>query len=154
MTTPKDELIEFKPSFSNFLFKSGTGWLLLVLSLFTFGLSLIPIAITALRYMTERYMLDGERLHISRGIIFRSEEEIELYRVKDVKATFSVIQQMFGNGSIVITSSDATGVSMGASRRAVFRIPNVTDARELREHMRGAVEEIRTRKEVRELDMG
>lgn len=144
--------VAFKSSIINFLFKSGLGWLLLALAPFTMGLTLVPIAIVALRYATSSYALDGDRLHLTRGVIFRREEEIELYRVKDVKANFSVIQQIFGVGSLVIISSDATGMSLNA-RRSFITIPNLSEARALREHIRGLVEEIRTRKNVRELDM-
>lgn len=146
------EQITFKSSVANFLFKSGFGWLLLALSVFTMGLSLIPAAFVALRYLTSSYSLDGDRLHITSGIIFRREEEIELYRVKDVKATFSVIQQIFGTGNLVITSSDATGFSTGV-RRSVIAIGNVSEVRPLRERLRLLVEAMRTQKNVRELDM-
>ena len=47
-----------------------------------------------------------------RGILMRSEEEIELYRIKDIKVHFSLVQQFFGNGDLSVISSDATGVNV------------------------------------------
>lgn len=146
------EQFEFRSSTKNFMFKSGIGWLTLAIAPFTMGLSLIVLAYIALKYLTSRYVLDGDRLRITQGIIFRKEEEIELYRVKDVKATFSVIQQIFGTGNIVITSSDTTGFPTGR-RRAMFIIGNVSDARNLRETIRTLVEGNRAQKNVREFDM-
>lgn len=145
--------ITFKPSINNFLFKSGLGWLLLISTLFTMGLTLIVIGYVALRYATSTYVLDQDRLSITQGIIFRSEEEIELYRVKDAKASFSIIQQIFGNGTILIVSSDAAGAQLGGARRSQISIPNVPNARALREYIRTLVEDARNRKNVRELDM-
>ena len=150
MASETRHLIEFRPSIKAFLFKSFTGWMVLLFSILLWGIPLIFVAITALGYRMTHFELSGDRLFMRRGILSRSEEEIELYRIKDVKADFSIVQQLFGVGNIQIISSDATGLSNG--RRATFRANNVPDARLIREELRERVEHARKVKGVREFD--
>lgn len=174
---PNRELprIEFRSSTRAWLLQSGQGWLVLALALIAMigGFALtsqgwwVLLGVLALlglyclwRYVENRsalYWLDGERLFMRRGILMRSEEEVELYRIKDVKVAFSIIQQLFGNGTIVITSSDASGVRLaegGAHGRSVISVAHVYDARLIRGEIRDRVEAIRTRRGVREFDIG
>lgn len=143
-------VIEFRPSIKAFLFQSFTGWAVLLFSILLWGIPLIFVAITALGYRMTHFELSGDRLFMRRGILSRSEEEIELYRVKDVKADFSIVQQLFGVGNIQIISSDATGLSNG--RRTIFRVNNIPGARQIREELRERVELARKAKGVREFD--
>ena len=109
-----------------------------------------------LDYSSARYWLDGDRLFMRRGLLSRSEEEIELYRIKDIKATFSIVQQRFDNGDIEILSSDATGqrvVKSVGKRRTSFVVRNVKDARAIREELRARVEDTRRLVGVREIDL-
>lgn len=150
------EAIEFRPSTRAFLFKSGTGWLLIAVTVATAGMAAFAtLPFLALRYLsniTTRFALEGDRLHMRQGIFMRNEEEIELYRVKDIRASFSIIQQFFGNGDLAILSSDSTGSSHG--RRTSFTIANVEQAREIREELRLRVEAARRQHGVREYDVG
>jgi len=150
-----DYEIEFRSSTLAFILKSGWGWLLIVVTIVTGGtaalLTLPILGYVALRNMTAKYWLEGERLFMRRGIIFRSEEEIELYRIKDVRANFSIIQQMFGNGDLSIVSTDTADI--GAGKRAGFVISNVVDARSIRGELRNRVETARKKRGVREFDV-
>lgn len=152
----EDAEIEFRPSAKAFFLKSGFGWLLIGATLVSFGwfaFVSIPLAVfIALRYVTTHYRLTQDRLFMRSGILFRSEEEIELYRVKDVRADFSIIQQMFGNGDLIVSSSD--GASFGNGKRAFVAVPNLPDARTIREKMRNRVEATRKKRGVREIDVG
>lgn len=120
----------------------------------TFGaaaLLAVPVLILMCLFnATSRFSLEGDRLFMRRGLLFRSEEEIELYRVKDIRVTFSVIQQMFGNGTLELISSDQTGT--GRARRKSLIVRNVEGAREIREELRRRVEAARRRAGVREFD--
>lgn len=162
-------VIEFRSSTLAWLIKSGAGWLLLLFCTaiigagvwFGYGLiatavifgALIPyIVYRHLKNSTHIYWLDGDRLFMRRGILVRSEEEIELYRIKDVKVTFSIIQQMFENGDLIISSSDKT--SLDSHGRSEIIIANVVDARAIRGEIRDRVEAVRVRRGVRELDIG
>ncbi len=102
------------------------------------------------------FWIDDQRLFMRRGILMRSEEEIELYRIKDVKVEFSIIQQMFDNGTICISSSDSTGRAASAAPhpRTMIEVTNVRDARAIRAELRDRVEAIRQRRGVREFDIG
>ena len=153
--TETSEGIEFRPSTSAFLFKSGAGWMIIAVTILTIGYAgIVTIPFIGIKWLSNKmthFSLEGNRLFMRRGILIRSEEEIELYRIKDVKANFSIIQQIFGNGDISIISSDATGSRTGT--RATFNISNVANARELREEVRSRVEVARKRLGVREFDV-
>ena len=165
--------VEFRSSTAAWLFRSGSGWVVLLVLLAVFGTgawfgywwqSLAGIALiglpsliyTYLRFRTATFALDGERLFMCRGIFMRTDEEIELYRVKDTKVSFSVIQQMFDNGTIMIASSDASGTlagQMSSGARTTITVPYVVGARRIREEIRHRVEAARQRRGVREFDM-
>lgn len=146
VTTKK---IAFRSSTKAFLLKSGTGWFAIALTVLTMGMAALFVAPLLLfkwiSNTTSHYWLEGDRLFMRRGILIRKEEEIELYRIKDVKVTFSVIQQMFDNGDIAVISSDLTDN---------FKLPNVNNAREIREEIRNRVETARSKRGVREFDVG
>jgi len=146
-----DHVIGFRPMMSAFLLKSFKGWLVLAGSVLLLGLPFIAVAVVALRYRMTWYELSGERLFIRKGVLARTEEEIELYRIKDVRADFSIIQQMFDVGNIQIISSDPTGEAV--DRRTVLRISNIENARHIRTELRNRVERARRIKGVREFDM-
>lgn len=93
------------------------------------------------------YQVTAERLVLRRGIFVKSIDEIELYRVKDVRLDFTLINQMAGIGTIGITSSDTT---TGA---APLVMPNVENAQARREALRALVEAARQKRRVREIDM-
>jgi uncharacterized membrane protein YdbT with pleckstrin-like domain len=149
------QTISFRSSTKAFLVKSGTGWLLLGVTVATFGMAaVVTVPLIALKYLlnvTSRFELQGDRLHMRTGILIRAEEEIELFRVKDIKASFSLIQQMFDNGNLEIISSDATG--FGNGRRKSFVINNVIGVRAIREELRHRVDVARKRLGVREYDL-
>ncbi|MCW2350245.1 PH domain-containing protein [Sphingobium sp. B12D2B] len=146
-----EHVIGFRPTMSAFLLKSFKGWLTLAGSILLLGIPFIAVGVVALRYRMTWYELSGERLFIRQGILARTEEEIELYRIKDVRADFSIIQQMFDVGNLQIISSDLTGE--GVDRRTVLRISNLENARHIRTELRNRVERARRLKGVREIDM-
>lgn len=147
------QAIPFRSSTVNFLFRSGTGWGLILLSVATLGLALIGVlpllGYLWLRYRTHTYVLEQDRLFMREGIFLRREDEIELYRVKDIRVDFSLIQQMFDTGDLVIASTDGTGSS---NLQAEIRVPHVSGARGLREELRRRVERSRRLHGVREID--
>ncbi|MCW2369349.1 PH domain-containing protein [Sphingobium sp. B11D3D] len=146
-----EHVIGFRPTMSAFLLKSFKGWLTLAGSILLLGIPFIAVGVVALRYRMTWYELSGERLFIRQGILARTEEEIELYRIKDVRADFSIIQQMFDVGNLQIISSDLTGE--GGDQRTALRISNLENARHIRTELRNRVERARRIKGVREIDM-
>jgi len=94
------------------------------------------------------YELTEERLIVRRGIIMKSIDEIELYRVKDVRINFSLVNQLAGLGHISITSSDETTRTTG---ELVLR--DIERAQARREQLRRLVDTARQKRRVREIDM-
>jgi len=93
------------------------------------------------------YEVTDDRLILHKGIVRKSIDEIELYRVKDVRIDFSIVNQMADLGTISITSSDET------TRDAPLVIRDVERARARREELRGLVNTARRNRGVREIDM-
>ncbi len=74
-------------------------------------LSVVALAILGFKWVSNlatTYELTDDRLILHRGILVKSIDEIELYRVKDVRLDFTIINQMAGIGTIGIASSDET----------------------------------------------
>jgi uncharacterized membrane protein YdbT with pleckstrin-like domain len=116
-----------------------------------------PLLITGLAFaimlwkwlenMESRYDVCPDRLIVRRGIFVKSLDEVELYRVKDIRLDFSLINQMAGIGTITVNSSDAT------TRDAPLQLRHIERAAERRENLRGLVEAARQKRRVREIDM-
>ena len=97
--------------------------------------------------MAARYDICRDRLVVREGIFIKSLDEVELYRVKDVRLDFSLINQMAGIGTITVTSSDET------TRGAPLVLRHVERAAHRREELRRLVEAARQKRRVREIDM-
>ena len=108
-----------------------------------------PLALTglALLNMAAKYEVTSERLIVRRGIIFKSIDEIELYRVKDVRMDFTLLNQWAGIGNICVTSSDET------TRVGDLVMRNIGKAQPRREELRRLVDAARQKRGVREIDM-
>lgn len=113
-------------------------------------LSGIALAVIAVRWVEDRstkYELTSDRLILHRGLINKSIDEVELYRVKDVRIDFSLINQIADIGTLTLTTSDETTRTQPLVMRDVHR------ARARREELRTRVEAARRRRGVREFDM-
>jgi uncharacterized membrane protein YdbT with pleckstrin-like domain len=113
-------------------------------------LTLLALAIVAFKWlevMGSLYQVMPERLILKRGIFMKSIDEVELYRVKDVRMDFSLLNQWAGIGNICLTSSDET------TRVGELTMRNVPKAMERREELRRLVDAARKARGVREMDM-
>ena len=120
------------------------------LGLYWLALTVAALAIVLVKWvqnLAATYEMTEERLIIRRGIIFKSVDEIELYRIKDVRIDFSLLNQMAGIGRITISSSDET------TRGGDLVIPEIQKAQERREQLRRLVDTARQKRRVREIDM-
>ena len=97
--------------------------------------------------LAARFDICADRLIVRRGIFVKSLDEVELYRVKDIRLDFSLINQMAGIGTITVTSSDET------TRRAPLALRHVEQAAARRETLRDLVDKARQKRRVREIDM-
>ena len=111
------------------------------------GVALAILTVKAVQNLAAKYEVTEERLIIRRGIIFKSVDEIELYRIKDVRINFSLLNQMAGIGNITISSSDET------TRDGDLIIPEIQTAQDRREQLRKLVDTARQKRRVREIDM-
>jgi uncharacterized membrane protein YdbT with pleckstrin-like domain len=111
------------------------------------GLAFLILAWKWLETLAARFDICADRLIVRRGIFVKSVDEIELYRVKDIRLDFSLINQMAGIGTITITSSDETTRAEPLAMRQVER------AAERRERLRDLVDQARQKRRVREVDM-
>ena len=104
----------------------------------------VPIGIAAWKWLALKcrvYEVTTERIKVTRGIFSRRTDEMELYRVKDLTLIEPFFFRLFGLGSVIITTNDASTPTL--SIHAVKRV------KELREDLRQAVEVCRDKKRVR-----
>ena len=55
-----------------------------------------------------RYSLSEDRLFLSEGFLTIRDDEILLYRVRDIDTTRTLWQRLFGVGTVTVVSSDKT----------------------------------------------
>ena len=135
----------FRSSTWGWLRGSLAGWATLLLCLV--GVGLIIVAVKWFQNLATTYELTEDRLILRQGIFNKSLDEIELYRVKDVRVEFSLIAQWAGIGTIVLVSSDET-----TGDRPLI-IHDVERAVPRREKLRELVNAARRLRGVREFDM-
>ena len=135
----------FRSSTWGWLRGTLAGWGTLLLCLVLVGF--VIIAVKWFENLTTTYELTEDRLILHRGIFNKSIDEIELYRVKDIRIDFSLIQQWAGIGTITLISSDETTGS------TPLVISDIEMAKERREKLRDLVNAARRLRGVREIDM-
>lgn len=116
------------------------------------GLALIAIALLILLWkwvenLAITYEITEERLILRRGIFVKSIDDIELYRVKDVRLDFTLWGQWAGIGTIRVNSSDE--ITSGGA----LVMPDIAGAQPRREVLRRLVDTARQKRRVRELDV-
>ena len=142
MERPVDE---FRSSTRRWLLGSFAGWGTLLTCLI--GIGFVLIGIRWLKNRSAAYEITDQRLIIKRGILFKTIDEIELYRIKDVRLGYSLLNQMTDIGTITLTSSDRT------TNGGEFTLRDIPMARDRREGLRTLVDRARQRRGVRELDV-
>lgn len=135
----------FRSSTWGWLRGTLAGWGTLALCLV--GVGLVIVAVKWIANLATTYEVTGDRLVLHKGIFVKSIDEIELYRVKDVRIDFTLINQWADIGTIAISSSDET------TRHGPLVIRDVDHARARRERLRALVNAARIRRGVRELDV-
>ena len=152
----------FRSSTARWLYGSLAGWGTLALcaagivlavategslALLLTGVGLVLILVRWLRALSSRYEVTDQRLIVCNGLVMKTVDEVELYRIKDVRLDYSLLGQMAGIGTITLTSTDRT------TGDTQFVLNDVPQARDRREGLRGLVERARQRRGVRELDV-
>lgn len=88
-----------------------------------------------------RYAMNEDRLFISVGFLNIRDDEILLYRVRDIDTSRSLWQRLFGVGSVTVLSSDKTMPSLV--------LKNIKDPVRVKELIHTQVEEMKIRRRVR-----
>jgi len=88
-----------------------------------------------------RYALSDDRLFISVGLLNIKDDEILLYRVRDIDTSRSLWQRLFGVGTVNVMSSDKT--------MPVLTLKNIKDPVFVKELIHKQVEEMKIKRRVR-----
>ena len=88
-----------------------------------------------------RYMLSEDRLFISVGFLNIKDDEILLYRVRDIDTQRTLWQRLFGVGTVTVVSSDKT--------MPTLVLKNVKDPVFVKELIHKQVEEMKIQRRVR-----
>ena len=88
-----------------------------------------------------RYALSEDRLFLSEGWLSIKDDEILLYRVRDIDTSRSLWQRLFGVGTVVVMSSDKS--------MPTLVMKNVKNPVAVKEMIHKQVEEMKIRRRVR-----
>ena len=88
-----------------------------------------------------RYALSDDRLFLSVGFLNIKDEELLLYRVRDISLRRTLGQRLFGVGTVTITSSDKSS--------PVLELKNVKDPISVKELIHENVEAMKASRRVR-----
>ena len=88
-----------------------------------------------------RYMLSEDRLFLSRGFLSIQDDELLLYRIRDISTSRNLFQRLLGVGTVTVLSSDKTNPTLV--------LKNIRNPVAVKELLHGQVEEMKLRRQVR-----
>lgn len=88
-----------------------------------------------------RYAVSEDRIFVSVGLLNIRDDEVLLYRVRDIDTSRNLWQRLFGVGTITVISSDKTMPNMV--------LKNVKNPVDVKEMIHAQVEEIKMKRRVR-----
>ena len=88
-----------------------------------------------------RYSLSEDRLFVSEGFLNLKDDEVLLYRVRDIDTRRSLWQRIFGVGTVTVVSSDKTMPNLV--------LKNIKDPVMVKELIHKQVEEMKIRRRMR-----
>ena len=94
----------------------------------------LPISFT-------RYAVSEDRLFLSTGFFTIRDEEILLYRIRDINTSRTLWQRIFGVGTVTVISSDKS--------MPTLVMKNVKNPLEVKEMLHSQVEEMKRQRRVR-----
>ena len=92
-----------------------------------------------------RYAMSGDRLFFSVGFLSVRDEELLLYRVRDISVKRSLWQRILGVGSVVVSSSDKS--------TPVFTLKNIKRPMDVKEALHTNVENAKMKRRMRISEM-
>jgi len=112
-----------------------------------FSWLVIPIFVALWRFFlvkTWKIEITDQRLIEEKGVLSKKTDELELYRVKDIRLEQPFFLRLVGLSNIILATSDRT--------HSIVKIPAIKDGKNLREKLRVAIDARRDKKKVRETD--
>lgn len=91
-----------------------------------------------------RYHLSEDRIFCEKGLLNLREEEILLYRVRDLELKRSLGQRIFGVGSVMVHSSDKT--------MPILELKNIRNPKEVKELIYRQTEASKDAKRMRAME--
>ena len=88
-----------------------------------------------------RYALSEDRLFISVGLLSIKDDEVLLYRVRDIDTSRTLWQRIFGVGTVTVMSSDKSMPNLV--------LKNIKDPVRIKELIHEQVEEMKLKRRVR-----
>jgi len=88
-----------------------------------------------------RYAMSEDRLFLSTGFLSIKDEEVLLYRIRDINTSRNLWQRIFGVGTITVLSSDKT--------MPVLLLKNIKNPVDVKELLHQQVEEMKVARHVR-----
>ena len=92
-----------------------------------------------------RYRLSEDRLFCEKGFLNITQEEVLLYRVRDLELKMSLGQRLFGVGTICVHSSDKTLPHLD--------LINVRNPRQVKETLHQHVEQAKDQRRMRTMEI-
>ena len=91
-----------------------------------------------------RYQLSEDRIFCIKGFLNIHEEEVLLYRVRDLELRLSLGQRIFGVGSVIVHSSDKT--------MPTLELKNIKIPRKVKEMIFRQVEDCKAQRRMRTME--
>ncbi len=88
-----------------------------------------------------RYRLSEDRLFLSTGFLSLKDDELLLYRVRDINTQRGLWQRIFGVGTVTVISSDST--------QPTLALKNIKSPMEVKELIHQQVEQQKMKRRVR-----
>ena len=92
-----------------------------------------------------RYRLGEDRLFCEKGFLNIRQDEVLLYRVRDLQLTLKLTQRIFGVGTICVVASDKSVPHLD--------LGNVKNPREVKEMIHRSVEEAKDKRRMRTMEI-
>ena len=91
-----------------------------------------------------KYRLTEDRLFHEKGLLTVHEEEVLLYRVRDLELKMTLGQRLFGVGSVIVHSSDKTAPAL--------ELVNVKNPRDVKERLYRQVEKCKEQRRMKTME--
>lgn len=121
--------------------KSGISVADIILTFITAGVWIIVPIVKIISLSAKNYKITDQRIIITEGILSRKENEVELFRVRDLSVKQGIMQKMFNVGDITVRSAEV-------SQSTLF-IKGIENAYEIREQLRNSMLQSRKDNNVR-----